>query len=129
MEKKVKTILIVEDDLNLNNAIKTLFDESGFHTLTARSIGEARTQMDRNAVDIIWLDHYLLGAETGLDFVTYLKGNERLKTIPIYVVSNTASPDKKAAYLRLGVEKFYTKVEHSLGETIQEIAQFLEKNE
>lgn len=120
-EKKAKKILIVEDDLNLQRVIKTLFDDSNFYTLTARSIEEAKTQIQREAIDIIWLDHYLLGAETGLDFVTYLKENDRLKVIPIFVVSNTATPDKKAAYLQLGVNKFYTKVEHSLEEIIQEI--------
>ena len=57
--------------------------------------------------------------------VTNLKGNDNYKKIPVFVVSNTASPDKVQSYMRLGVNKYYVKAEHRLDEIIEEIHKYL----
>lgn len=77
--------------------------------------------MDLGKVDVIWLDHYLLGKETGLDFVVWIKKQKKFNSILIFVVSNTASEDKVCAYLELGVEKYYTKSDLRLDGIIEEI--------
>jgi response regulator of citrate/malate metabolism len=79
---------------------------------------------------VIWLDHYLLGKENGLDFVSWCKNEEKqYKNIPIFVVSNTATPEKVQTYLRLGINKYYVKAEKRLEEIINEINSFLENPE
>lgn len=126
-----KTILVIEDERPLIEAIKTKLEKNGFAVTTARTVEQALNYMeDIGTIDAIWLDHYLLGKEDGLDFVTKLKSHDgKWKHIPIFVVSNTASPDKVQSYIRLGISKYYVKAEHRLDEIIKEIRSFLDHPE
>lgn len=129
MENK-NTILIVEDERPLLAVIKKKLESSGFDTLTARSVEQAKEYLDQaEKVNVIWLDHYLLGRENGLDFVTELKMEDsKYREIPVFVVSNTATQEKVVSYLQLGVNKYYTKADHRLDDIVADIKDFLEKN-
>ncbi|MFA6553591.1 MAG: response regulator [Patescibacteria group bacterium] len=127
---QLKVVLIVEDELPLQTAIKKKLETSGFSTITARTVDQALDYLKSlDKVDVIWLDHYLLGSKTGLDFVTEVKNSPVWKTIPIFVVSNTASADKVTSYLQLGVEKYYTKSDYRLDEIIAVVIESLKKQE
>jgi len=126
-----KIILVVEGERPLAEAIRMKLEKNRFAVTTVRNVEQALNYLEElPRVDAIWLDHYLLGKEDGLDFVTKLKGeNEKWNKIPVFVVSNTASPDKVQSYIRLGVNKYYVKAEHRLDEIIKEIQSFLDKPE
>ncbi|MEX0917608.1 MAG: response regulator [Candidatus Paceibacterota bacterium] len=126
--KKEKTILVVEDERPLLEAIKRKLEINGFLVVTARSTDQAYEYVeDIGTIDAIWLDHYLLGKESGLDFVAKCKEEgSSCKNIPIYVVSNTASADKVQTYLRFGITKYFVKAEHRLDEIINQIKMYLE---
>ena len=132
MDKNIngKTILVIEDERPLSEAIKVKLEKNGFSVVTTRTIKQTFDYLeDIGIVDVIWLDHYLLGKENGLDFVTQLKASDgKWKNIPIFVVSNTASPDKVQSYIRLGVNKYYTKADYRLDQIIAEIKSFLENS-
>lgn len=117
-----KTILVLEDERPLLAAIQKKLELNSFEVVTARSVEQAFNYLaDDVRVDAVWLDHYLLGKESGLDFVAKLKSSEQWKAIPIFVVSNTASPDKVQSYMHLGVEKYYTKADYRLDQIIKDI--------
>ena len=96
--------------------------------MTVRSIEEALTYLESlERVDAIWLDHHLVGNEDGLDFVKKFKENGgRWKKIPVFVVSNAASPKTIQSYMRSGVTKYYVKSDHRLDEIIADIEAFLD---
>lgn len=127
MEEIIKKILVVEDEPSLLEAINIKLTKSGFEVITARSVMQARNQVENiKDINVIWLDHYLLGKEDGLDFITWCKAEgTSYKSIPIFVVSNTASPDKIQIYLRLGAEKYYVKAEKRLDNIISDIKAYL----
>ncbi len=134
MENKItndKIILVVEDERPLIQAIKLKLEKNGFDIVTSRSVEQALNYLeDIERVDAIWLDHYLLGKESGLDLVAKLKSeNSKWNKIPVFVVSNTASPLKASSYIRLGVNKYYIKAEHRLDDIVTEIRAFLDKPE
>ena len=122
------TLLVVEDERSLLHVIKKKLELSGFNVVSKREVGHALEYIkDIGNVDAIWLDHYLLGDENGIDFVVELKKkNSLLQKIPIFVVSNTASPDKVSTYLELGVSKYYTKSNHRLDDIISDIRSAIE---
>jgi CheY-like chemotaxis protein len=126
-----RTILVLEDEKPLQEAIKAKLQNSGLEVITARSVEEAEAKLnDLKTVDAIWLDHYLLGRENGLDFVTKLKTDgSSHKQIPVFVVSNTANPDKVRSYIQLGVNKYYTKANYRLEQIIGDIQAFFDKKE
>ena len=118
-----KKILIVEDERALASAVQEKMKSAGFEVETASSSARAVEVLEGGSVDAIWLDHYLLGEETGLDFVATLKEKEEWKEIPVFVVSNTATADKVKTYMQLGVEKYYVKSDTRLEDVIKDIQQ------
>lgn len=121
-------MLVVEDEKPLLKAIQAKMEQNGFDVVTARSVGQALNMLkDIEKIDVIWLDHYLLGAEDGLAFLAQVKNNEEWKKIPVYVVSNTATQDKIQSYMSLGVDKYYTKADYRLDEIIEDIKNNFEK--
>lgn len=146
----MKKILVIEDEQPLLEAIKIKLEKSGFGVIAARSVEQAfnaNAKVEKNGfgvitiqsieqaldyledleqVDAIWLDHELLGKEDGLDFVTKFKANGgRWNKIPIFVVSNMTNPSKVQSYVKLGVTKYYVKVDHRLDEIVKDIKTFI----
>lgn len=128
--KKAITILVIEDERPLQKVIKLQFEERGFEVVTARTVAQAFDLLQEvPGIKAIWLDHYLLGKEDGLDLVARLKESAEWKNIPVFVVSNTASEDKVKTYLSFGVEKYYTKSDYKLEHIVDDMREVLEKEE
>ncbi|MFZ2192680.1 MAG: response regulator [Candidatus Moraniibacteriota bacterium] len=122
MNKNNPVVLVVEDEKPLQQAIKIKLEKNNFDPVTARSVEQAINFLkDLEKVDIIWLDHYLLGKDNGLDFVAKVKNNIAWKKIPIFIVSNTASQEKVRSYMQLGIEKYYVKANYRLDDIIEDI--------
>ncbi len=141
---KQKTILVIEDERPLLEAINAKLEKNGFSVIGARSVEQAfgvelgkkgmgaitiqnieqalKYLEDLEHVDAIWLDHHLLGNEDGLDFVKKFKANGgRWGKIPVFVVSNAASPKTIKSYAESGVNKYYVKSNHRLDEIVEDI--------
>lgn len=128
MEKQKKVILVLEDEKPLLNAIQFKLKKSGFDVVTVRSVKQGQHYAEELAhIDAIWLDHYLMGKEDGLDFIAWCKeeNNAKMKNVPVFVVSNTASQEKVSTYLQLGAKEFFVKSNHRLDEIIGAISKTL----
>lgn len=126
MNKEEKTILVLEDEKPLIKVIKDKLETEGFSVVTARAADQALDYLKEGVkIDAVWLDHYLFGKGDGLDFVKALNKNNSWKKVPVFVVSNTVSPDKVSEYLKLGVKRCYTKVDYRLDKIIADIKKFI----
>jgi DNA-binding response OmpR family regulator len=126
--KKIN-ILVVEDELPLLDAIKAKLTLNGFAVVTARTAEQAYGYLKDLDIKVLWLDHYLLGKKSGLDIVAKVKNDEKYKHIPIFVVSNTASPDKIQNYINFGVNKYYVKSNYRLDKIVEDIKEYLKNPE
>lgn len=125
---KTPLILLVEDDRSLVNIIENQLVKNNFEVIAVNNVEDALKTVETKKVDVIWLDHYLLGERNGLDFVVELKKEgSNFSAIPIFVVSNTATEEKVKSYMRLGVSEYYVKAEHSLGKIIMDIKNYIFK--
>ena len=98
----MKTILIVEDDMDIHNLIKELLEKENYHVLSSYSGTEALMVMEKEKIDLILLDLMLPG----------LKGEEiikKIKDIPIIVISAKISPEDKVNVLLNGANDYITK--------------------
>ncbi len=129
MNSQNKTILIMEDEKPLIEVIKAKMEIEGLETVSARSVAQGlEYQKTGVKVSAIWLDHYLFGELDGLDFVKKIKEKDSVwRDLPVFVVSNTVSPEKIQEYKKLGIVKCYTKVDFRLDEIINDIKNFLKK--
>ncbi|MDD5693625.1 MAG: response regulator [Patescibacteria group bacterium] len=124
-----KRILVVEDESSLRKAISVSLRKHQYEVLMATSADEAINALSANGhVDAIWLDHYLLNNETGLDFLKKMKTQDSWKNIPVFVVSNSVDDTKVSSYYVMGIEKYYIKAENSLDTIIVDINNHFKKD-
>lgn len=125
---KKSTILLLEDDMLLLRAIKDKLERENYQVLTARTFDQAAEYLlkeEEQKIDLIWLDHYLLGDKTGLDFLKRVRGDENRQTTPVFVVSNSTNEETIAKYRALGISKYYLKANFRLEEIVDDLKRFL----
>ncbi len=120
MEDSSSTIMIIEDESLLLEAIDRKLASRGYKTLPYVSAEEGLAYLkdsSHNLPNLIWLDYYLGGMDGG-QFMVALKEDERLKNIPVIVVSNSASDQKKNNMIDLGVKAYILKAQYKLDDII-----------
>ena len=98
----MKTILIVEDNIDIHNYIKEVLEKEKYKVLDSYSGTEALMVLEKEKVDLILLDLMLPG----------LNGEEiikKVKDIPIIVLSAKISPEDKVNALLSGANDYLTK--------------------
>lgn len=98
----MKTILVVEDNIDVHNLIKELLEKEQYKVLDAYSGTESIMILEKQEVDLILLDLMLPG----------LNGEEiikQIKNIPIIVISAKISPEDKVNALLEGANDYITK--------------------
>lgn len=122
-----KTILVLEDEKALHEAIKDKLEKHDFNVVLKRDVDEAIRFLESGGViDAVWLDHQLLGNKNGVDFVLKIKKNESSWShAPIFVVSNSDDMETVKNYTELGVNKYYVKSNHKLEEIVNDLTKIL----
>jgi len=124
-----KKILVIEDSESLSKAVIFKLRASGFKVLNARSYDEAVSCLKKNKnIKVIWLDHWLHGKKTGLDVLQYIKEQENLKDLPVFVVSSSGD-EWSGKYEELGVTKYFVKSDYLMGTILKEIQSHLNRAE
>lgn len=77
-----KRALVVDDSKLARVALKKLLDEQDLEVLFAESGEAALALLDRESVDVIFMDHHMPGMD-GLETVAAIKRNPRTATIPV----------------------------------------------
>lgn len=124
--KKEKHVLIIEDEKPLLNIINRKLKKSGYKTIPTSSANEGMKKFESKKIDAVWLDHYL-PEKNGLEVVSFMKENDKYKTIPIFLVSNSASEDKIQEYLAKGVNKYFVKSETKIEKIVNNVDKFFTK--
>lgn len=119
-----KVILVVEDEIPLQDVVRVMLKKYNLDVITARTVEQAKELVNSlEKIDAIWLDHYLLGRENGLDFMAWCKSKDsKSKNTPVFVVSNSANLDQVITYIHLGAKEYFVQSNHQLGEIIKKIS-------
>ena len=98
----MKTIAIIDDDIYIGNMLEEVLNREGFCVLRAYSGTEALYLLDRKRPDLVLLDLMLPGlpGEQVLD---------RIKEIPVIVISAKVDVDNKVRLLLGGAADYVTK--------------------
>src|SRR3989338_4165578 len=119
MEKTIK-VMVIEDEELLLQAISKKLTSKGFEPITCTSAKQALDYLANitEYPDVIWLDYYLEDMN-GLEFMRELRKKEAWTKITVVVVSNSASDEKKASMLELGVKEYILNAQYRLEDIIQ----------
>lgn len=107
MAKKTQ-ILIVEDDIDTQEMLRTYFEAQGYHVLVANNGTEALNVCEQTLPDLILQDIRLPDME-GYDVVRNLRRNLRTSHIPIIFLTERKSRNDKLSGLKLGAVDYITK--------------------
>ena len=99
------TILAV-DDIAVNlEVLEGTLTPFGFHVIRAESVKEAKERLDGTIPSLILCDIHMPG-EDGFKLIEHVKGDAKLKHIPLFVMSSTLwQTAEKQRALELGAEK------------------------
>jgi len=112
-----KTILIIDDDKDFQNAIRTILIKANFNCIQAYSFKQGLAAVSTSKPDLIILDVMMEDISAGFRFMRQFRNQEKQEkkaTIPILIVSNFQNitgiilNDQMKTHLRL-VDKFIEK--------------------
>ena len=116
-DKKAKKILVVDDEKDTVEMITALLELEGYQVLPAHSGSEAMRVLEMESpkvpeletpVDLILVD-ILLGDADGRDICLKIKKDEKLKFIPVIILTVRSGLQDKITSLDLGADDYLTK--------------------
>ena len=115
--QKRRKIMVIDDEKNTVDMITALLELEGYQVIPSLSGTEAMKFLEsekqkgsesETPVDLILLD-LMLGNEDGRDVCRRIKADERLKYIPVIILTVRASLEDKIHSLNLGADDYLTK--------------------
>lgn len=105
---KKEKILIIEDHKNIAKLIEYNLDKSGYVPLSVNSGEEALEILDKEEISLIILDIMLPGMD-GFEVCRNIKQENRLKNIPIIMLTAKGEEVDRIVGLELGVDDYIVK--------------------
>ena len=104
----MKTVYVLEDDLNLASLISEFLSTASFQVKTFSDYRLFFDEIRFKKPDIILLD-LMLPMVSGVEVLKYLKGNLIMHNIPVLVVSGINDEKEKVECLDLGADDYIPK--------------------
>nr|WP_303740615.1 response regulator transcription factor [Lutispora saccharofermentans] len=101
-------VLIIEDDYNIQELLRYNLENSGYEVIVAGDGNEGFQKVLDNMPDVILLDVMIPGAD-GLEVCKMIRANEKVKKIPILMVTAKSEELDKILGLELGADDYITK--------------------
>jgi CheY-like chemotaxis protein len=117
----VKTLLVVDDEVGITDALNELLSEEGFLVLVANNGKEALARIAEKRPDLVLLD-YMMPVMDGRELLLTLQGDPAYRNIPVLMMSamprSSIPPDcKPTAFLRkpYSIDRLLAEVGRLLG--------------
>ncbi|MEW6040374.1 MAG: response regulator [Elusimicrobiota bacterium] len=108
MEPKKRKVLVVDDDMEVVDYLKTLLEGKGYNVITSYDGKDAIEKARKEKPGIILLDFIMPGI-SGMEVCRILKTDAQTKQIPVILLSNVGSLDIIKTFLQMGVEDYIVK--------------------
>jgi two-component system, OmpR family, phosphate regulon response regulator PhoB len=102
------TVLVVEDEPQIQELVAVNLEHSGHKVLRAASAEEAEVAIRAALPDVLVLD-WMLPGESGLAFARRLRNDERTRDLPILMLTARAMEQDKLSGLEAGADDYLTK--------------------
>ena len=120
-----KKILIVEDDANLRNVLEEFFETEKMLVKTA-SDGESGLKSLRDFLpDVVLLD-IILPKKDGYEIIKEIKSDEKIKDIPVILLTNLGGLNDIEKALALGATTYLVKGDYQVKEIVEKVKEVLE---
>ena len=117
-------ILFVEDEPTLQKELNEILQQEGFKILSAFD-GEEALKLSREEMpDLILLD-LILPKKDGFEVLKELKADEKMKDIPVIVLTNLEGIGDVEKAIELGAISYLVKANYKLEDVVRKIKDFL----
>lgn len=120
MPIKKKKILLAEDDRFISRVYKDSLEQNGFEVVLATDGETALQRIKEDGLDLILLD-LIMPVKNGFEVLEEMKMDNKLKKIPVMVLSNLGQDSDIQKSKELGVVDYLIKSDHSMKEVIEKV--------
>ena len=124
--KSKARILLAEDDRFLSKALSYKLFRSGFDVLLANDGIEAIDKLKTREFDLVLLD-VIMPYKDGFEVLREVKGDQRLKNVPIVMMSNFGKTSEMIKGQELGMSDYIVKSDLSLDMMVKKIEELLKQ--
>jgi CheY-like chemotaxis protein len=117
-----KTVLIVEDEPSMQRALKSKLEHGGYDVQAASDGEEAVTILKTVVPDLVLLD-LIMPKIDGISVLRQMKEDDRLRPVPVVILTNLSSGDKVAEAMALGTFDFLVKANYSLDDVLKKVTE------
>jgi two-component system, OmpR family, phosphate regulon response regulator PhoB len=108
MEQAMATILIVEDDPDIQELVSYNLERAGHRTVGVTTAEAALGNVNRSLPDLVLID-WMLPSMSGIDLARTLRGNKRTAEVPLIMLTARGAEEDKLTGLELGADDYVTK--------------------
>lgn len=123
-EKRVASILVVDDSLTTRSLEKSILEANGYRVRVAVDGLQALEQIRTEAPDLVISD-VLMPRMTGFELLAAIKADAALKTIPVILVTSLENREEQARGLELGADAYIVKRRFDQRELMRIVRQIL----
>ena len=106
MNKKPK-LLIIDDELDICNFVKSFFEMRGFDVVTASNGDEAMAKLLKERPEVVILDVMMRRGKEGLEYLPLIK--KSLPSAKVLMVTGVDDRDAIDTAMKLGADDYITK--------------------
>ncbi len=122
--KSNKKILVVEDDIDLCEAIAEKFKSENFEVFEASDGEDGLEKALKIRPDLILLD-LIMPKMDGTTMLRKLREDEWGRLVPVIVLTNISDAEKLAEALEIGVDEYLLKAEWKLQDIVDKVKKIL----
>jgi len=118
----MRTILVIEDDINLLEGLEIFLEMEGFRTFTSMNGRDGLNLAHRYQPDLVLTNYQMPGAD-GLEVLEGIRSHEATRQTPIIFITANTTPSIRERAVRNGADAFLMKpfTTEALREKIDEL--------
>jgi CheY-like chemotaxis protein len=126
MPNQKYTILIIDDDKIFLKVMHDWFNTKGCEVISMSDGKAAIKLMESTKIDVVLTDVIMDGL-TGFDVLAKIKGDEKTKNIPVFLLSQIGATENIDMAKDMGAEDYLVKSNFSLQDLAERIEKVLKK--
>ncbi len=121
-KEEERTVMVVDDSITIRKVTARMLERNGIHVMLAKDGIDATNQLIDAKPDLMLLDIEMPRMD-GFELATYIRNDERLKDLPIIMITSRTGEKHKEKALEIGVNQYLGKPyqEEELLKNINEI--------
>ena len=125
----MKKVLIVEDDQELSRMYERVFRLHGYSVEVIADGKEALERMQKapDMPNAVILD-VMIPSMSGIDVLRAVKQDERIKNVPVIILTNSFNKESEGLFLSLGANAYLVKLDTKAQDVVRKVEQLLSPN-